>query len=140
VREDKPATAVTEEAVVDVDEPQSLPQAKGATRVSPGRARTLIISGVKVSNAERIIDDVTRVKKIDLVRYYDEIAEFALTYLKDRPVSLVRAPEGIHGELFFQKHENARRSRVSRGCRSRCILATRRCWSSTTTKRSASLR
>ena len=36
---------------------------------------------------------------------YDEIAEFALPYLKDRPVSLVRAPEGIHGELFFQKHE-----------------------------------
>jgi len=58
-----------------------------------------------VSNAERIIDEVTRMKKIDLVRYYDEIAEFALPYLKDRPVSLVRAPEGIHGELFFQKHE-----------------------------------
>ena len=69
------------------------------------RAGTLVIAGVKVSNAERIIDDVTRMKKIDLVRYYDEIAEFALPYLKDRPVSLVRAPEGIHGELFFQKHE-----------------------------------
>ncbi|SOE91511.1 DNA ligase D [Caballeronia arationis] len=105
MREDKPATAVTEETVVDVDEPESLPQAKGTTRVSPGRAGTLVIAGVKVSNAERVIDDVTRMKKIDLVRYYDEIAEFALPYLKDRPVSLVRAPEGIHGELFFQKHE-----------------------------------
>ncbi|KAK42854.1 ATP-dependent DNA ligase [Caballeronia jiangsuensis] len=104
MREDKPATAVTEEKVVDVDEPESLPQAKGTTRVSP-RAGTLVIAGVKVSNAERIIDDVTRMKKIDLVRYYDEIAEFALPYLKDRPVSLVRAPEGIQGELFFQKHE-----------------------------------
>ncbi|KXU84352.1 hypothetical protein CR51_42220 [Caballeronia megalochromosomata] len=110
MREDKPATAVTEEAVVDVDEPESLPQAKGTTRVAPGRAGTLVIAGVKVSNAERVIDDVTRMKKIDLVRYYDEIAEFALPYLKDRPVSLVRAPEGIHGELFFQKHEE--RSRI----------------------------
>lgn len=105
MRDDKPAAAVTEEAVVDVDEPESLPQATGTTRVSPGRAGTLVIAGVKVSNAERIIDDVTRMKKIDLLRYYDEIAEFALPYLKDRPVSLVRAPEGIHGELFFQKHE-----------------------------------
>lgn len=105
MREDKPATAVTEETVVDVDETESLPQAKGTTRVSPSGAGTLVIAGVKVSNAERIIDDVTRMKKIDLVRYYDEIAEFALPYLKDRPVSLVRAPDGIHGELFFQKHE-----------------------------------
>ncbi|WP_310397486.1 DNA ligase D [Caballeronia sp. LP006] len=105
MREDKPATAVTEETVVDVDEPESLPQAQGTTRVSPGRARTLVIAGVKVSNAGRIFDDVTRIKKIDLVRYYDEIAEFELRYLKDRPLSLLRAPDGIYCELFFQKHE-----------------------------------
>ncbi|WP_238218322.1 DNA ligase D [Caballeronia novacaledonica] len=105
MRDDKPATAVTEETVVDVDGPERLPQAKGASRMSPSRAGPVVIAGVKVSNAERIIDDVARVKKIDLVRYYDEIAEFALPYLKDRPVSLVRAPEGINGELFFQKHE-----------------------------------
>ncbi len=103
--DDKPATAVIEEKVLDVDGPKRLPQAKGVSRVSPGRAGTVVIAGVKVSNAERIIDDMTRVTKIDLVRYYDEIAEFALPYLNDRPVSLVRAPEGIHGELFFQKHE-----------------------------------
>ncbi|WP_350029236.1 DNA ligase D [Caballeronia sp. AZ10_KS36] len=105
MREDKPAAAVTEETVVDIEEPESLPQSKGTTRATPARARTLVIAGVKVSNAERIIDDVTGLRKVDLVRYYDEIAEFALPYLKDRPVSLVRAPEGIHGELFFQKHE-----------------------------------
>jgi len=105
MRADKPAEAVTEEIVVDVDEPESLPQSKGTTRVSPGRAGTLVVAGVKVSNADRVIDDVTRMKKVDVVRYYDEIAEFALPYLKDRPVSLVRAPEAIQGELFFQKHE-----------------------------------
>ena len=58
-------------------------------------AFSLIVAGVKVSNAERIIDEATGIRKIDLVRYYDEIAEFALPYLRDRPVSLVRAPSGI---------------------------------------------
>jgi bifunctional non-homologous end joining protein LigD len=38
----------------------------------------------------------------------DGIAERILPHLKDRPVSLVRAPEGIAGELFFQKHPETR--------------------------------
>jgi bifunctional non-homologous end joining protein LigD len=65
----------------------------------------ITIAGQKISNAGRVIDEVTGLKKIDLVRYYDDIAEWALPYLQDRPVSLVRAPSGIQGELFFQKHE-----------------------------------
>ena len=43
------------------------------------------------------------------MRYYESVAEWMLPHLKDRPVSLVRAPDGIGGELFFQKHA-ARRS------------------------------
>jgi bifunctional non-homologous end joining protein LigD len=137
MRDDKPAAAVTEEAVVDVDEPESLPQATGTTRVSPGRAGALVIAGLKVSNAERIIDDVTRMKKIDLLRYYDEIAEFALPYLKDRPVSLVRAPEGIHESCSSRSTRSVRRFRGSHDCHLRSTPATRRCWSSTITKRSS---
>ena len=38
------------------------------------------------------------------MRYYESVAEWMLPHLKDRPVSLVRAPTGITGELFFQKH------------------------------------
>nr|WP_318290045.1 DNA ligase D [Paraburkholderia sp. BL8N3] len=105
MRADKPASAITEEPVVNVDEPESQPQRESTTRAKRGRSGTLVVAGVKVSNSERIIDKVTGTRKIDLVRYYDEIAEFALPYLRDRPVSLVRAPSGIQGELFFQKHE-----------------------------------
>ena len=42
------------------------------------------------------------------MRYYESIAEWILPHLRDRPVSLVRAPEGITGELFFQKHPETR--------------------------------
>jgi bifunctional non-homologous end joining protein LigD len=105
MRDDKPAAAVTEEPVVDVEDGEPVEAETGSTRVQPGRRGNVTLAGQKISNAERVIDAVTGLKKIDLVRYYDEIAEWALPYLQDRPVSLVRAPNGIQGELFFQKHE-----------------------------------
>jgi bifunctional non-homologous end joining protein LigD len=52
----------------------------------------------------RVIDPSSGLKKIDLVRYYALVAPLMMEHLKGRPVSLVRAPDGITGELFFQKH------------------------------------
>jgi len=65
-------------------------------------------SSIKVSNPDRVIDPSTGITKVTLVRYYESIAERILPHLRDRPVSLVRAPEGIAGELFFQKHLETR--------------------------------
>ena len=109
MREDKPAQAITQEPVVDVEDAEPVETQTGSTRVQPGRLGNVTLSGQKISNAERVIDRTPGLKKIDLVRYYDEIAQWALPYLQDRPVSLVRAPDGIEGELFFQKHEERMR-------------------------------
>ncbi len=65
-------------------------------------------SSIKVTNPERVIDPSTGLTKLALVRYYESVAERILPHLEDRPVSLVRAPEGIGGELFFQKHPETR--------------------------------
>ncbi len=62
--------------------------------------------GVKVTNPERVIDPSTGLRKLDLVHYYESIAERMLAHLKGRPVSLVRAPSGITGQQFFQKHDD----------------------------------
>ncbi|CAB3713381.1 DNA ligase [Paraburkholderia sediminicola] len=62
------------------------------------------VAGVRVSHPDRVIDKSTSTRKIDLVRYYESVADWMLPHLQDRPVSLVRAPEDIGGELFFQKH------------------------------------
>jgi len=62
------------------------------------------VAGVRVSHPDRVIDKSTGTHKIDLVRYYEAVADWMLPHLQDRPVSLVRAPEDIGGELFFQKH------------------------------------
>ena len=58
----------------------------------------------KVSHADRVIDRDSGARKIDLVRYYALVSKLMLVHLRGRPVSLVRAPAGVGGELFFQKH------------------------------------
>ncbi|HEY2558654.1 MAG TPA: DNA ligase D [Caldimonas sp.] len=96
LRPDKPAREVTREIAAAA--------AAGSAAASPPPAR----SSIKVTNPERVIDPSTGITKVTLVRYYESIAERILPHLRDRPVSLVRAPEGIAGELFFQKHPETR--------------------------------
>ena len=42
----------------------------------------------------------------DLVRYYESVADWMLPHLQDRPITLVRAPNGVNGQMFFQKHDD----------------------------------
>ncbi|MFM0239509.1 DNA ligase D [Paraburkholderia phytofirmans] len=78
--------------------------AKPKTAKSPTTAPPAEVAGVRISHPDRVIDKSRGARKIDLVQYYESVAEWMLPHLKDRPVSLVRAPEDIGGELFFQKH------------------------------------
>lgn len=67
-------------------------------------AGSSIVGGIKVSHPDRIIDASTGITKLELVRYYESVADWMLPHLKGRPCSLVRGPSGVGGELFFQKH------------------------------------
>jgi bifunctional non-homologous end joining protein LigD len=58
---------------------------------------------VKLTNLNKVYWPQEKFTKRDLVTYYYEIAPFILPYLKDRPQSLNRHPNGIHGESFYQK-------------------------------------
>ncbi|CAB3792362.1 DNA ligase D [Pararobbsia alpina] len=62
------------------------------------------IAGVRITHPDRVIDKQSQARKIDLARYYESVAQRMLIELKDRPLALVRAPDDIGGELFFQKH------------------------------------
>jgi len=61
-------------------------------------------ANIKITHPERVIDASTGATKLQLIEYYALIAPLMMPHLKNRPVSLVRAPDGIGGELFFQKH------------------------------------
>jgi bifunctional non-homologous end joining protein LigD len=84
LRSDKPARAITREKA-----------AKGAPRKA---------GGMRITNADRVIDKASGLTKGDVAAYYAQVAPLLLPHLKKRPVALLRAPSGIDGPQFFQKH------------------------------------
>ena len=108
LRTDKPASGIGRE------EPAALPRTRkarggagGATRQAASRASRdarVTVGDVAISNPGRIIDPGSGLTKLDVARYYGAIAPRLLPHLKDRPVALVRLPDGLGGEQFFQKH------------------------------------
>lgn len=103
-RSDKPAEQIVEEQPASakaVEEGASGNEAPG--KVSPRKGREQI-GKVSVSHPERVIDEQGGTSKAQLARFYAEIADWLLPDVRHRPVSLLRAPSGVGGEQFFQKH------------------------------------
>ena len=96
LRSDKPATSiVSEEAAVA---PPRQPRV-------PARAHSPALpDSLAITHPERMIDAATGITKIELVRYYRLVGELMMEHLLGRPVSLLRAPAGVGGAVFFQKH------------------------------------
>ncbi|MDB5849258.1 MAG: ligase [Rhodoferax sp.] len=111
LRTDKPAKAIVREEPAHVRE-AAAKTSKAAKALQTASARkstavekeTPLASKLHVTHPERVIDPSTGLTKLDVVRFYALVAPLLLHHLKGRPVSLVRAPSGIQGELFFQKH------------------------------------
>lgn len=55
------------------------------------------------SNEEKIFFPKSKITKGELISYYNDISEIMLPYIYDRPVSMLRLPDGLNGESFFQK-------------------------------------
>lgn len=115
LRSDKPASEIVREragepgpsapaqkpAKVTRAKAKAAPDKPAAKRDSKGREN---VAGVAISHPERVIDEESGTRKVDLALFYSEIADWLLPFLDNRPVSIVRAPDGVGGELFFQKH------------------------------------
>lgn len=95
------ARSAARDAVASDSQPARAP--RGTQRV-PDAAADSEVAGIQITSARRVFDVTSGVRKIDLVRYYERAARWLLPQLRARPVSLVRAPHGLAGELFFQRH------------------------------------
>ena len=106
LREDKPAAEVTQVPQPPAD---MKPQKKTTTTVRPtSKPGKVTVAGVTLSSPDKVlwpaVGDRPAITKADLARYYEAAAERILPHVADRPTSIIRAPEGIGGEMFFQRH------------------------------------
>lgn len=62
------------------------------------------IADIEITHPGKLLFPKKGLTKGDVVTYYDRIAEFMLPFLKDRPITLQRFPEGINKQGFYQKH------------------------------------
>lgn len=77
-------------------------------RQNPGNAwdgdNETVVADVPITHPERVLYPDQGVTKADVAEYFGEIAEWVLPHLRGRPLSLLRCPEGLSGDCFFQKH------------------------------------
>ncbi|QOZ32415.1 DNA ligase D [Bradyrhizobium sp. CCBAU 53421] len=110
LRQDKPAHEVEAERPVATKVVK--PMAKGR---SSGKS-TGEVMGVTISHPDKALwpdaGDGAPVTKLDLANYFETVGEWMISYLKGRPCSIVRAPDGIKGETFFQRHAMAGTSKL----------------------------
>lgn len=61
------------------------------------------LTRVKLSHLEKVLYPSAGITKQDVLRYYIRIAPFLLPFLRDRPLTMHRFPEGVAGQGFFEK-------------------------------------
>jgi bifunctional non-homologous end joining protein LigD len=113
IREDKPSQDVEAEMPAKASKTDvRKPAKKNASRTTKRTAKTdpddAVVMGVTISNPDKALwpdgNDGEPITKLDLARYYEAVGEWMMVHLKGRPCSIIRAPDGIDGERFFQRH------------------------------------
>ncbi|AZF47757.1 MULTISPECIES: DNA ligase D [unclassified Pseudomonas] len=97
MRTDKPAAQIIHE----------LPRAAKSVKASAAKKtekQVKTVKDLKITHPDRVIDKQSGTQKQQLAQFYADTSAWILPFLRNRPVSLLRAPEGIEGEQFFQKH------------------------------------
>jgi bifunctional non-homologous end joining protein LigD len=106
LRQDKPAEEVEAEAPaknVGLAKP-----AKPSKATRGPSAESTTVMGVPISRADKVLwpasADGEAISKIDLARYFEAVGEWMIEHIRGRPCSLIRYPDGITGERFYQRH------------------------------------
>lgn len=114
LREDKAARDVRREGQDDQEAGMARMPTKKTSTAKASRAKTTAakstkateatFGGIALTSPEKVLYPDIGFTKLDLARYYEAVAPVMLPYVVNRPISLVRCPEGLDGEHFFQRH------------------------------------
>jgi bifunctional non-homologous end joining protein LigD len=102
LREDKPATEVrAEHSAAKPYRKQTL-----KARAAQARGGHHVAMGVVISKPDKPLwPGPNAYTKLDLAHYLETVGPWMIEHLRGRPCSIIRAPNGINGERFFQRHE-----------------------------------
>src|SRR6185369_4554577 len=110
LREDKPASEVRAEQARPSEELAATATAKLKSRTAKhAKSQGNVVRGIVISNPDKLLwpaeGKSAGSSKIDLAHYLEEVGPWMVEHLKGRPCSLIRTPDGINAERFFQRHE-----------------------------------
>lgn len=97
IRSDKPAQQVSREEPI---KPNAAKQSESKTNK---KARSSSANQVEFTNLDKVFWPKQKLTKGNLIDYYQTVAEYMLPYLKNRPMTLLRHPNGASSKGFFQK-------------------------------------
>ena len=106
LRQDKPAKEVEAERPAPSDS-TDVAEPMPARRRNKTSSDDGVVMGVPLSHPDKVLwpdEGEGPVTKLDLARYFEDVGTWMMDHLKGRPCSIIRAPDGIGGQRFFQRH------------------------------------
>jgi bifunctional non-homologous end joining protein LigD len=113
LREDKPAADVVREVGARLPRRSSRTAAREETMAKPRRRVSHVpsrsgedgrVAGIEITHPGRIVDLESGLTKSAIAEYYAAVADWILPHVVERPLTIVRCPDGRRATCFYQKH------------------------------------
>lgn len=106
LREDKSAREIIREKAVPLKAviKESKKEMRKTAPVKKAPRKPVEVAGITISHPDRVIYPDAGITKLQLAEYYAAIAKHLLPYVANRPLSMLRCPEGSGEPCFFQRH------------------------------------